>query len=102
MLLVTLKTGSTVSEHSKVTADALTSTHTDMREQTVVASAAPVVGKVHAERCTLRGGIVGEIASVSGVRTLALKIVPANGNLGGVVLIHASETTGACACKSKR
>jgi hypothetical protein len=72
VLLVTLKSASTVSEHSKVTADALSSTHTDMWEQTMIAGAPSVVGKVHAEWRALRSRIVGEIAAVSGVGTLAL------------------------------
>ena len=67
----------------------------------MIAGAPSVVGKVHAEWRALRSGIVGEIAAVSSVGTLALKKVPADGDLGRVVLIHACEATRARPCKVK-
>lgn len=52
-----------------------------------------VVGKVNTEGSTLRSRVVRQIASFGGVGTVALKEVPADGDLGGVVLVHASKAS---------
>ena len=90
MRLLTVKSLRTISQHSEITTNAVSLANTDMRERTVLPGTATVIGKMNAERGTLRGGIMWEVASFSIVGTIALKEVPADGYLGWVVLIHAS------------
>jgi hypothetical protein len=100
MSLVTVNALGAVSKHCEVTAYTLTSSDFDMRIPTVIPSASALVGKVLAERCSFRCWVMREVACVSCVGTLSFEIVPANGDLGGVMLICARLATIAFACKN--
>lgn len=93
MLLIAVQSLGTIPKYSKVSAHALTSRYTDMWERTVLPVAAAIVGEVHTERCTLWCWVVRKVAGVGSVGALALEKVPANGDLGRVVLIHARKAT---------
>jgi hypothetical protein len=93
MLLVAVEAFIAIPEYGEVTADSLARTHTDVRERTFVASAATVVGEMYTKRCTLRCRIVRERAGVDGVGAVALKEIPADGDFGRIMLVHASKTT---------
>lgn len=64
-----------------------------MRVRTVRTITTAVIGKVDTERGTFGSGIMREIAGFSGLRTVALKEVPADGDFGWVVLIRTCKAT---------
>lgn len=95
VLLVAVEPALTVAEHGKVAADALARADVDVRERTCRARAAALVEEVQTERGAFRRGVVGEVARLGGVGAVALQKVPADGDLGGVVLIQAGEAAAA-------
>jgi hypothetical protein len=99
MLLVTVESFVAIPEYGEIAADSMARSHTDVREWTFVASAATVVGKMYTEGCTFRCRVVRERASVNVVGAVALKKVPADSDLGRIMLVHASETTTTGTCK---
>lgn len=101
MLLVTVKALVTIPQDCKIATDSMSGTYTDVRIWTVVTSAAAVVGKMNAKRCTLRCWVVGELTIVGGVGAVALQEIPTDGDFSRIVLIHTSKATAASACKYK-
>lgn len=93
MLLVTVQALLAVSQNREIAAHALPRTHIHMRKGAFLARAPPLVEEMQAEGCALRGRVVREVAGIGRVRAVVLKEVPADGDLGGVVLIHACEAT---------
>jgi hypothetical protein len=102
MTVLAVKPTSTIAKHSKVTADSSPGTNPDVGERTLLAGASTPVIEVHAEWCPFRCRIMGELTGVGSLRTVALQKFPANGDLGGVVLIGAGKTTVARPCNAKR
>lgn len=102
MLLVAVEALFAVAEHREVAADTLTLAYAHVGEGAVGAVTPTVISKVHAERRAFWSRIVRESTSFRCVGTVALQEVPADGDLGGIVLIHASQATIAstCCCKS--
>lgn len=99
MLLITVEALVAVSKDGKVTANPMARTHTDVGVWAFVAVAPAVVGKMDAQRSTLRCRVVRELASVDVIGAVALQKVPADGDFGCVVLVHASKTTTASTCE---
>lgn len=80
----------------------MTLTDIDMREKTALPGAASIVGEVDTERGTFGSWIVREVARFSSTCTVALKIVPADGDLGRVMSIRACKATTASTCEKER
>ena len=93
VLAVALEALVAVAQHGEVAAHALSQADAHVRERAAVARAAPVVGEVDAQRRALRRWVVRERARVRTVGAAALQEGPADGDLAGVVLIGAGETT---------
>lgn len=93
VLLVAVETFFTVTEDCKVTTDAMSWTHVDMRKRTVFTSTAALVKEMETQWCPLRSGIMGQGTGLGSLRTIILKKVPTDCNLAGIVLIHASQTS---------
>ena len=102
MLLVAIEALLAVAKHRKVAADPLSRPDADVRERAIRTCATPVVGEVHAKWRALRRRIVRERAGFGGVRAGALQEGPADGDLGGIVLVHAREATVARSCVGQR
>ena len=95
MLHLTIETFGAIAEHCKVATNAMSLAHANVRERTILPSTAPVVRKMNTKGRTFRDRVMGEVAGLGGVGTVAMQKVPADRNLVGVVLVHTSETTAA-------
>lgn len=69
----------------------------------VVASTATVVGEMYTKWHALRCRIVGQLTGVGVVGAVALQEVPAYGDLGCIMSVHARKTaaTGTCGRREK-
>lgn len=101
VLLITIQPLFAVAEDSKVSADPFPFTDIHVREETAASCTTTFVEEVDAKRCTFGCRIMGELTSFGGVGTRVLKEIPANGNLGRVMLVHACEPAVASTCGSK-
>ena len=102
VLLVAVDALVAVAKDGKVATDALAYADADVRERAADTGAAAVVGEVYAKWRALRRRIVRERAGFGGVRAGALQEGPADGDLGGIVLVHAREATVARSCVGQR
>lgn len=93
MLHFTIEAFGAIPENCKVATDTMPLTHTDVRKRAVVAGAPSIVCKVHTERRAFGDWIVGKVACFSGAGTIAMQKVPADCDLVGIMLIHASQPT---------
>ena len=98
MLLVAIESLLTETEHSKVTTDTLPCTDVDVRERAANSGTSAFVEKVDTKWSPFRSRIVGEVARRGSTAASTLKEVPADSNLGGIMLIHASQATIAGSC----
>lgn len=92
MLLITVQPLFAVTQDCKVSANPFAFTDVDMREETPASCATALVEKMNTERRAFRCGIMRELASFGSLGTRVLKKVPADGNLGWVMLVHAGES----------
>lgn len=98
MLLVAIKALFAVPQDRKVPTDTLAPPDVDVREEATAARAAPLVEKVNTYRRPLGCRVVRQLTSLGRVGATVLQKVPADGDLGRVVLIHACEAAVAGTC----
>lgn len=101
MLLVAIVPPFAVSKDSEIATDALSLAYVHVREETPNSCASPLVQEMHTERRSLGGGVMGQVARFGSAGAVALKEIPADGDFGGVVLIHARQSAIASTCGVK-
>lgn len=99
MLLAAIISFLAIPKDSEVPADALALAHVHMREQAPDPCTPPFVQEMHTEGGSLGGGVVRQIACFGRAGAIALEEIPADGDLGRVVLIHARQAAIARTCK---
>lgn len=96
VLVFTVKAFLAVPEHCEIATYTLAHADPDMGERAASAIASACVREVHAERGTMRGGVVGQRAAGGGIGTRALKEGPTDRDLSRIVLIGTGQGARAC------
>ena len=97
MLLGTVEAGCTIAQHGEVATDTFTRPKANMGEWTIFATAAAVIGEVHASRRAFSGRLMGKVARFGAVGTSSLGERPTEGDLIRVMLIRTSKASAAAA-----
>lgn len=101
MLLVTVPAFLAVAEDRKVATHSFFLAQIDMRKQTPNPRTPPFVQEVQTDRRPLGRCFMREVASLGGIGTIPLEVVPAHSDLGRIVLVHACQSTSAGSCCSE-
>ena len=101
MLLGTVEASCAIAKHGKVATDTLPWAKPNMGEWTIFTSTTTVVGEMHASGRAFSCRFVRKIAGFGAVGTGSLGEWPTEGDLIRVVLIRASEASGAAAYVTK-
>ena len=102
MLLVAIIPLLAVSKDSEIATDAFSLAYVHVREETPNSCTSPFVQEMYTEGRSLGCRVMRQVARFGIAGTVALKEIPADGDLGGVVLIHARQAAIASTCEDKR